>query len=178
MTMLDYATDIRRAIRERNEARDRLLASQFFLVSLGNGAGSIGERLKCVGKPELGWSGCGGYHRYLTVRCVERPFDGIEEGLYGYWAALKDLGVVETFDLGQQAKWAEITRALGTLPNLGAGHPQTVRLLDIADGDVDVGAVAVGVLEPITRAQAAERVRRINLRGVPFSLPGLAERSR
>lgn len=162
----DSAAEARQIMRQQIAERERILAGQFFLVNIGSGAGSIGERLRC--------KNCGGHHRYLTLRCVERPFDGIEGGLFGYFQVMGSTGVVETLDPIQRAQYDRVAELLGSRDrDLSASHPLTARSLGVGARDEAKFAMAVGVLEPISRVAALERVRRINMRGNPFSLTGL-----
>ena len=145
--------------------RDRLLASRFFLVRIGGNAG-LGEAWRC--------RNCGGRHRYLTSLCVERPFDGLAGGLFGYWRTVGATGAEAFLTPAQRTRLERIGAALGGA-DLARSHPETARALAVRPGDLDLGALALGVLEPIDARRAADLVRRINRRAGRdvLSLPGL-----
>lgn len=135
---------------ERRE-RDRMLASTYFLVRTAG----TGDTLAC--------KRCAGKHRFLTLFCVERPWSGITNGLYGYWKAAGD--AAQFMNPEQSARYARLTRMFGAVePDLGQAHPRTARSLKLDPRDVDRGAVALGILEPITRAYASKLVDSINQR--------------
>jgi hypothetical protein len=151
------------------QAKIRLLTSKFFLVKTSGNAG-LGEGLRC--------RGCGGKHRYLTLRCVEQPFDGLNHALYAYVKTAGDTGAVAYMNPAQRARYEKAGRIfepLGDTPDLATSHPLTARKLQGDVRDVDVGAVALGLLEPISKAMAQQLADRINARGCkpPFTLPGL-----
>lgn len=58
---------------------ERLKQSQFFLFRNGRQDDDPG---RCKGWG--GRKGCGAKHQYLTLGCIERPFNGLVEGLYGF----------------------------------------------------------------------------------------------
>src|SRR4051812_7659624 len=61
---------------EQIAARERRLLSTYFLVRIDG----LGERGKC--------RRCGRKHEYFTLMCVERPWCGIDGGLFGYYQTL------------------------------------------------------------------------------------------
>ncbi len=153
------------------QARARLLASKFYLVKTSGNVG-LGEGLRC--------RGCGSKHRYLTLRCVEQPFDGLNRGLRAYFQVAGDAGAVAYMNPQQRAKYETARRLFqpsAGLPDLSTSHPEMARRVQGDAQDLDVGGVAVGILEPITRQMAQALADRINARGVkpPFTLPGLRQ---
>ena len=152
---------------EESAERERILASQFFLVRIG-GSGEIGRCTKN--------RACNSKHRYLTLNCVEQPFSGITRGIYLYWRAAGAAGIVNSLSARQRSRYDEMTRLFGPR-DLAEAHPYTAQQLRTGELDMDIGALALGALEPITRAQAKRLADRINAKGIdpPFTLPGLEE---
>lgn len=155
---------------------DRIKAGRFFLVKIaGNG-----DVWRC--------RNCGGKHRYFTLLCVEQPFSGLTDGLHAYW---RTVGVHAAKDLlppTERRRLEQIERlVLGDLPDLSVSHPLLARTVGTGLRDIDVGAftftatdetpasLALGRLEPISRAAARQLVERINAKGLkpPLMVPGL-----
>lgn len=148
------------------KARDRLLAGQFFLVNIAKG--SAGEIWRC--------RRCKGKHRYLTLFCVEQPFSGLSGGLYAYWHTIGANGAGAFLSETEARRLKLIAdRIGGGRADLGASHPETARRVGTAPNDADMGALALGVLDPIKPEKARDLVRRINMRAGKdiLSLPGL-----
>jgi hypothetical protein len=146
--------------------RDRILASRFFLVRIRGNSG-MGDVLRC--------RGCGGRHQYLTLACISQPFSGLTGGLFAYYHTLGVSGAVEALSPAQRARVQHIARVLNGQPDLASSHPRTARGIATAERDMDLGAVSLGVLEPVSRAEARRLVQRINGTGLqpPLILPGL-----
>jgi hypothetical protein len=148
--------------------RDGLLASRFFLVRQG----SLGEIFRC--------GECKGRHAYLTLRCCERPFSGIAEGLWGY---LKVAGTPQAFarmTAEERARVERITRLFGEAadqPDLSSSHPEMARAIGVGERDIFRGTVPLGILEEIPASLAQRYQSRINARGCrpKLALPGLKE---
>lgn len=156
--------------REAIASQNKVLASVFFLVRQGG----LGERLRC--DPQKG--GCGGRHQYLTLRCVERPFSGLTGGLYAYYRAVGDHDLVKDLPPAERARYEGIGEALGQLgemPDLATTDPRTARALGLKPGDSQIGALAMGILDPVPMSLARRLVARINEKGLkpPLVLPGL-----
>lgn len=152
---------------EQEEAKKNLLESQFFLLRQG----SIGEVLKC--------SRCGSKHRYFTLMCIERPFDGIHEGLHAYWYHAGRHGAENFLTEVELQRYEAIERVLnktGT-PDLASRHPETAKQLQTQENDFDAGTVALGLLEPITMEKARALAWNINAHGLkpPLRLRGLEQ---
>ena len=145
----------------------------YFLVRIGGNAG-IGDDLIC--DPKRG--GCGRKHQYISLRCVEQPFSGLTGGIYAYWRAIGDNGLVKSLAAPELARYDAMTNALGGIPELASAHPELARTLTrgLAPNDAQIGAIALGVLEPIPTTLARKYARRINDRGCrpKFTLPGPA----
>lgn len=154
-------------------AQQRIMASTYFLVNIAGNSG-LGEALIC--DPKKG--GCGGKHRYISLRCVEQPFSAITGGLYAYWRAVGDNRLAGSLPPAERARYEAATDLLGGAPDLASSHPDLARSLtrDLAPNDAALGAVALGVLEPIPTAYARKLAARINQRGIRprFTLPGPA----
>jgi hypothetical protein len=163
---------------ETEAERDRILRSRFFLVRIG-GNGDVWRCRRCHGR-----------HPYLTLMCVPQPFSGLGRGLYAYWKTVGAAAALTDLTPSERARLADLDRAFGPgagLADLATSHPETARAVGTAERDADLGAysfvasvqssTALGVVEPITRAEAARFVRRINLRGIkpPLVVPGLEE---
>lgn len=150
--------------------RTRLLASKFFLVKISGNAG-IGEGLRC--------RNCGGRHRHLTLLCCEQPFDGLTQGVYAYLKVAGDTGAAAYMNPAQRARYEAAGKLFGPVANaadLATSHPQTARRIQGDVRDMDVAAVALGILDPISKAMAQQLANRINARGIrpKFTLPGLS----
>lgn len=151
----------------------RILEGTYFLVRI-RGNGGIGEALVC--DPKKG--GCGRKHDYLTLRCVEQPFSGLTGGLFAYYRAVGDNGLVNTLSPTEQQRFAAVQSSVGwmaRLPDLATHHPETARGMGLDARDAQLAAVALGILEPIPPSLARKYRDRINARGVRprFTLPGM-----
>lgn len=146
--------------------RDRLRAASFVLVRIRGSAGT-GDVLRC--------RGCNGRHEFLTLRCIPQPFSGLQGGLFGYYHTLGVTGAAMTLSPAERARFDAVARLFDGRPDLAAGHPQTARIIATPERDVDLGAISLGILTPITKAEARRYADRINARGIhpPFTLPGL-----
>jgi hypothetical protein len=146
--------------------RERILASRYFLVKIA-GNGDVWRCKRCHAK-----------HRYLTLGCVEQPFSGLTGGLWAYYRTVGLHGAEAFMSPGERARYArmrELLGAVGRAPDLATSHPQMARAIATPEGDADIGAVALGLLEPIDRRKAQQLANAINARGVkpPFRLVGL-----
>lgn len=140
----------------------RIENGKFFLVRTKGNAG-IGERLIC--DPMKG--GCGCVHDHLTVRCVPRPYQGISAGLYGYWKVAGNYGARAYLSPEERARVAELDARFGRfgdVEDLAKSHPQLARSMGVDERDVLRGAVALGVLEPISQRRAYALRDQINAR--------------
>lgn len=151
---------------ETEKRKRELLANQFFLLRQGE----LGELLKCTR--------CGTKHRYFTLMCIERPFDGLKEGLLAYYHHVGKYGGEKFLSSIELRRYEEIGKVVGRIGgqrDLSDGHPQTARTLKTGDNDYDIGAVSLGLLEPITARKAEALAWNINARGLkpPFRLQGL-----
>lgn len=136
---------------EHLTAYRRLRDSRYFLVR--NRDGPTGERYRCT-VPEL--HHCNGMHEYLTYMGVYRPFRGLEGALWGYAQVRGDSTLRHKL-----LDWA---------PHLDAGHPMTANALRPKEPGVDIIAVAIGVLEPISKERAERLAAEINSRRPPTTL--------
>lgn len=145
---------------EQIAERDRILRSQFFLVRTSANAG-IGETLRC--------RSCKAVHRYLTLLCVERPFSGLTGGIYAYYQTMGISGAIDSLTPVQRARLDRMVELISDrTPNgadLATGHPRTAASIGVAERDAELGAIALGVVEPISKARARQYVDRINARG-------------
>lgn len=148
--------------------RDRLLMGRFFLVRQG----SLGEIFRCTR--------CNGKHGFLTLACIERPFSGVAEGLWGY---LKVAGAPQAFARmtpDERLRLERVMRMFGAAaqqPDLSTSHPEWARSLGVAERDIFRGAVPLGILDEIPASLAQRFQSRINARGLrpKLALPGLKE---
>lgn len=156
---------------------DRIDNATFFLVKIA-GNGEVWRCRRCKAK-----------HRYLTLMCVEQPFSGIRYGLQAYFKVAGAEDVREMLSPLQRARLNKIEKQLHieALPDLSASHPQLARKVATAERDLDLGAftltgtsetpseLALGLLEPVSKATARQLVERINGRGLkpPLVVPGL-----
>lgn len=163
---------------EETEAeQERILKSRFFLVRIaGNG-----DVWRC--------GRCGGKHEYLTLMCVPQPFSGLSRGLFAYWKTVGAHGAEQHLPPAERSRLKDLDRmfaATNGLPDLATSHPETVRSLQVAERDADIGAysfvavkpgpTALGLVEPIARVRALKLAERINLRGIKpaFVLEGVS----
>lgn len=142
--------------------RQELLSSQFFLLRQGE----IGEVFRC--------KRCHAKHMYFTLMCVERPFDGLKEGLAAYFQHAGRNGAEMYLSTIEYQRYEAIRDVLNR-PDLANSHPGMARALGTGANEYDIGAVSLGLLEPITKAKASALVWNINARGLkpPFVLKGL-----
>lgn len=142
------------------EHRRRLLASRYFLVKIA-GNGDVWRCRNCNAK-----------HTYLTLHCIEQPFPGVYGGLYAYYHTVTASGAHLAFDPVQQARYDRFKELfdLQQLPDLATGHPMLARALATSDNEADIGALSLGVLEPITKTEAERFAGWIRDRGC--SRPG------
>ncbi len=151
---------------EQIEAKKKVQESQFFLLRQG----SMGEVFRC--------SRCKEKHKYFTLMCIDRPFDGLTEGLYAYWYHTGKHNV-ENFlsDVELQRYYAirEVLNKSGQYPDVATSHPRLAESLGTPITDFDAGSVALGILEPITKQKAQALAWNINARGLkpPLKLKGL-----
>lgn len=141
----------------------RLLSSVYFLVRQGD---AFGERLKCVK--------CGERHDYITLNCIERPFTGLIGGLYASFRVIGDNGLERTLRPEQRSRLRGVRKILNDMPDISKAHPQLARQMakDLAPNDLQMGAVAIGLLEGIPATLAQRLADRINERYIrpPFRL--------
>lgn len=141
------------ATTEEAERLDALAQSRYFLVRIDG----QGERWRC--------RGCNGRHTHFTLMCLERPFRGIDHGLYAYW---KNVGAGDPQQLSarQTARVRQIGAMLGAppTPNLSTLHPRTAQALGGDAADTDFGADLLGTLDPIPETKALLLVNLINAR--------------
>jgi hypothetical protein len=154
--------------REALKERRKILAGRYFLVRAAGGP--AGEIWRC--------GRCGGKHRYFTLMCKEQPFSGLTGGLYAFWHVVGAQGAATFLSDAQRVRLREMSKLFGPskdAPDLSTSHPETARQLATAETDADLGALALGILEPITRAEAQRYADRINAAGwrPKFTLPGL-----
>jgi hypothetical protein len=135
---------------------DRMRNAQFVLVRIDG----EGERWRC--------SRCNRKHTHFTTMCIERPFRGLEHGLYGYW---RNVGAANPADLtpDQRAKLALFERILSrkgmpTPHPLAQSNPRTARELGTRETDADIGAALLGSIDPISREKALFYADQINAR--------------
>lgn len=133
---------------EHLAAYRRLRDSKFFLVR--NRDGMTGERYRCSVR-EL--HNCNGLHEFLTYMGVYRPFRGLEGALWGY------------AQVSNNRRFRN--RLLDWAPHLESGHPQLAKSLQPAEPGVDIIAVAIGVLEPISQTRAQSLIDDINAKRPP-----------
>lgn len=153
---------------EQEEAKKKLLKNQFFLLRQGE----LGEISKC--------RRCGKKERYFTLMCVERPFDGLRQGLLAYYHHVGKNGGQRYLSSVELQRFEEIQKiVVQGRADIGTSHPQFARTLGTGDDDFDIGAVSLGLLEPITRQKAESLAWNINLRGIkpPFKLEGLESKN-
>lgn len=146
---------------EELEAERALLKSQYFLVRQGE----LGELYRC--------RRCNRKHTHLTLMCVERPFSGITGGIFGYCHAGLATKAYQHLPPEARARFDRLRGLFG--PNLADEHPDLVKSLGVGERDGLGLGFMLGVLEPITKLQAQQRVWRINSRGLmpPLVLPGI-----
>lgn len=147
--------------------RERILASQYFLVRCSGNSG-IGEVWRC--------RRCKGKHRHFTLFCVERPFSGLAQGLFAYYHTIGTNGAEAFLPPAERARLEAIAKQINPgAADLATSHPNMARQMASGDRDADLGSVALGLLEPIRAEKAADLLRRINMRAGKeiLTLPGL-----
>jgi hypothetical protein len=136
---------------EHLAAYRRLRDNHFFLVR--NRDGMTGERYRCSVKH---LHNCNGMHEFLTYMGVYRPFRGLEGALWGYAQVRNDSNLRH--------------KLLDWMPHLDGSHPQLAKTLRPSEPGVDLIAVAIGVLEPISQARAQSLIEDINSKRPPVPL--------
>lgn len=153
--------------------QQRILSSMYFLLRQGD---AFGERLKCVK--------CGNRHDYITLNCVERPFVGLMGGLYAYYRAIGDNALERSLTNERRSRLRGVRKIIRDMPDLSSVHPQLARqiTLDTRANDLQMGAVALGMLEGIPPTLAHKLEERINARGIRpkfvLEAPNIFERQR
>jgi hypothetical protein len=135
------------------EERDRLLLERYFLVRQG----SLGEIFRC--------GRCKGKHSYLSLMCVERPFSGIAQGLWAYYQTAGRPAAMARMTPAERKRVARVSRlfaATSGLPDLATGHPLLARAQAVAERDILLGGVPLGMLEEIPASLAQCYVTLIN----------------
>lgn len=153
---------------EQDAERVKLLSSSFFLVKQG----SLGEIFRC--------GLCQTKHAYLTLRCVEQPFSGLDGGLVAFYKVMGRPSVQEQMRPDERARLrtvGRVFRPMLDLPELGQRHPamsgQMAKAADLGDRDAMLASVALGILEPLSKEHAQRLLNRINLRNGKLTVPGL-----
>lgn len=151
---------------ETMKEQDEILAHMYFLVRQG---AEFGERLRCTR--------CNNRHDYITLMCVPKPITGLAGGLYAYYRALKEAKAEHELTPEQLTRLQEVRVLLNKMPDLSTVHPQMARKVvkDIGPSDLEMGAVSLGILEPISPTEARRLVEKINDEGLrpPYSLKKL-----
>lgn len=152
-------------------AKDERLASKYFLVRI---AGNAGYDLMRCGR-------CNQKHPYLTLACKPQPFDGATRGVYAWFHALGLAGAQMHMTPAERKRFADLSRMfrLGR-QDFAASHPRTARGFQTAEDAVDIGAIPLGVLEPIPPTLAQRLLNDINATGIkpPLVVPGLVTNGR
>jgi hypothetical protein len=150
---------------EQVAERERIVSARYFLVKQG----SLGEIYRC--------RRCKLKHRYLTLMCREQPFNGAEGGLFAY---VKVVGPairrpdITTAEKLRYERVKQLFPGLISMPDIADYHPASSRnIVGIGDRDAYIGSVALGILEPITKAEAQKLLKIINIRGGKLTVPGL-----
>lgn len=133
------------------------LSHMFFLVKQGD---SFGERLKCVE--------CGSRHDYITLKCIWKPITGLANGLYAYYRVIQDFHLESELDPAELSRFEEVNQVLLNMPDLGKVHPRFARELvkQIGPSDMQMGALSLGVLVPISPTEAQNLAEKINDKGI------------
>lgn len=150
---------------EEIAARERLLAQTFYLVRQD----LLGERARCKK-----YGACNAKHTYLTLMCIDRPWSGVTEGLYGLWHAAGAGKDLDSLPEESRDKIRRLTQHFGG--DLADSHPRTASGIVTTDASViEYGAELIGTLEPISRQKAQSLLWRINARGLrpPLVVQGL-----
>jgi hypothetical protein len=156
---------------EERRRKDEALARQYGLIRI---AGNAGYDLMRCGR-------CRGKHAYLTLMCEPQPFDGATRGVYAWFHALGLAGAELHMTPAERQRFANLRRML----NLGrqdfaSAHPRTARQFGTAENDADVGAIPLGLWEPIAPTLAQRLLDRVNAKGPkpPLVVPGLITNGR
>jgi hypothetical protein len=138
--------------------REQLRMSGFYLIRIaGNG-----EVMRC--------RRCDAKHTHMTLMCIERPFQGIRDPLMAYYQHFGAEGAIESFTEPELKRYRAIQQYLGktfeNIPDYASAHPLSARALDTAEEEIDIGAITLGVLDPIDAPKAYRLANRINGRGL------------
>jgi hypothetical protein len=135
---------------------DKVRNSKFFLFK--NDGGFVGERAKCHRVMPNGTTwGCGRKHMYFTYMCIDRPYRGLEDGLWAVYRACSD-----------SAKRSSLLRTISHLPDLSESHPQTARILEPdEDGEIWYSTL-LSLPEPISAERAKRLAEQINAANPPI----------
>lgn len=120
---------------------ERIKQAQFFLIRNGR---ADDDPVAC---PK-----CGRVEMYLTLGCIERPFNGLVEGLYAYAKVRSDDG--------------RASRLGVLIQDLDRAHPFTANKLRPDEVGEDLLAWSLGIAEPISREVAYRQAQAINDRGL------------
>lgn len=147
---------------EQVQERERILRGIYFLVRQD---GPLGEKMRC--------RRCHAKHAYFTLMCIEQPFCGLTQGLYAYWRVAGAHGAYQHLPPVERAKYDALNKRFG--PDFAESNPRMAASMHVAENDMEMGAIALGTLEPITRQKAQQLLWRINSRGCrpPLTLPGI-----
>lgn len=137
---------------EEGREYERILAGRFYLVRQGE----MGELMRC--------KRCQSKHSYITFMCIERPLSGLSGGLYARWRTAPATWYRGELSPEERRRLEEFDKLFGPQTDMRTGHPQTARVLGTTERDGDIGKLALGVLEPITREKAEQLVTAINRR--------------
>lgn len=120
---------------------ERIKQAQFFLIRNGR---ADDDPVAC---PR-----CGRVEMYLTLGCIERPFNGLVEGLYAYARVSSDR--------------ERASRLGAAIQDLEQAHPFTANKLRPDEAGEDLLAWSLGIAEPISRETAYRQMQAINDRGL------------
>jgi hypothetical protein len=143
----------------------RELEEQYFLVRQG----TLGEIFRC--------RRCKKKDKYMTLMCVERPYSGVAQGLFGYYERFGTPEAYKSMTPQEIMRMTAVRRMLGLrdVPDVATSHPRFARSLGVSERDLLAGAVALGIVVPIDKAKAQKLQNKINARGLKpkLLLPGL-----
>ena len=156
---------------EQRRRSEEALARQYGLVRIAGNAGY--DLMRC--------DRCRGKHPYLTLACKPQPFDAATRGVYAWFHALGLAGAELHMTPAEKRRFEHLRRVL----NLGqqhfaSSHPQTARQFGTGENDADVGAIPLGLWEPISALVAQRLLNDINATGItpPLVVPGLITNGR